>query len=145
MAPSVSPQHLKRCSRWKKRLAWEPAAVSSNCARLEDDINDLYQEDTHFIHALHVLKRVKALNKDQGLGFVVGGQVITKRTLWILGTGLYSALAVFGPTLEGELGLTASLAGGAQHASCEFGWTFADDVCFKLFGDGVLGQPRSRT
>ena len=122
-------------------LAWEPAAVSSNCAKLEDDINDLYQEDPAFVRALHVLKSVQSLNKQQGLGFVVGGQVVTKRTLWILCTGTYSALAVFGPTLEGELGLTASLAGGAQHASCEFGWTFADDSCFKLFGDGVLGQP----
>eukprot|EP01046_Picozoa_sp_COSAG06_P026994 COSAG06_NODE_2358_length_7012_cov_4.376826_1_plen_654_part_00 len=124
-------------------LAWEPAAASSNCARLEDDINDLYLADPAFVRALHVLKGVKALNKDQGLGFVAGGQVITKRTLWMLGTGIYSALAVFGPTLEGELGLTASLSGGAQHASCKFGWTVADDACFKLFGDGILGQPLS--
>ena len=124
-------------------LAWEPAAASSNCARLQDDINDLYLADTHLVHAQHVLKGVKALNKQQGLGFVAGGQVITKRTLWMLGTGIYSALAVFGPTLEGELGLTASLANSAQHVSCEFGWTFADDSCFKLFGDEILGPPLS--
>jgi hypothetical protein len=122
-------------------LAWEPAAVSSNCAKLEDDINDLYGEDQGFIRALNSLKYVQSLNKQQGLGFVVGGQVVTKRTLKILATGIYSAIVVFGPTLETELGLAGGSCGSAQHAACDFGWTFADDSCFKLFGDGVLGVP----
>eukprot|EP01046_Picozoa_sp_COSAG06_P037869 COSAG06_NODE_4317_length_4368_cov_3.983134_1_plen_652_part_00 len=121
-------------------LAWDPAAVSSNCAKLEDDINHLYLEDPAFVRAQHVLKGVQSLNKQQGLGFVAGGQVITKRTLWMLCTGIYSTLGVLGPMLEGELGLAAG-ASGAQHAACDFGWTFADGACFKLFGDGVLGQP----
>eukprot|EP01046_Picozoa_sp_COSAG06_P007568 COSAG06_NODE_371_length_16707_cov_57.805576_12_plen_279_part_00 len=51
-------------------------------------------------------------------------------------------MVAFGPTFLGEVGLKgANGASSAQHASCEFGWTFADDTCFKLFGDGILGQP----
>ena len=122
-------------------LVADPATASSKCAKLEDDINALRGEDLDFTRAHWLLKYVQSLNKQQGLGFVVAGQVITKRTLWMLATGIYSALAVFGPTLEGELGLAGSCAGGAQHAACDFGWTFADDACFKLFGDGILGQP----
>ena len=52
---------------------------------------------------------------------------------------MYSIVLFFGPTVLGEAGLEAS--SGAQHAACEFGWTFADDSCIKLFGDGVLGEP----
>ena len=36
--------------------------------------------DPTIVRAMHVLKGVNALNKDQGLGFAAGGQVITKRT-----------------------------------------------------------------
>jgi hypothetical protein len=75
-------------------------------------------------------------------GFVVFGQVVTKRTLWVGGSAFYGMMVAFGPTLLGEAGLASTCgAGGSQHASCEFGWTFADDACFKLFGDGVLGEP----
>jgi hypothetical protein len=117
-------------------LAWEPAAASSNCAKLEDDINDLYLQDPAVVRALNVLKGVQSLNKQQGLGFVAGGQVVTKRTLWMVGTGIYSALVVFGPTLEGELGLEAACGGaGGGQGECPFGWTFADGACFQIFGD----------
>ena len=124
-------------------LAMEPAAASSKCARLEDDINALCGRDSCYVPGMMFLKHIKALNKDQGLGFVVGGHVVTKRTLKLLATGMYSAIAVFGPTLLGEVGLAASCSGGAQHAACDFGWTFADDACFKLFGtsNGVQGEP----
>lgn len=121
-------------------LAAEPAGASTMCARLENDINDLYAEDPAFVRAMHILRHLKALNKDQGLGFVVGGQVITKRTLWVLGTGIYGVLVAFAPTFASETGLSGSC-GDAQHAACNFGWTFADDSCFKLFGDNVLGVP----
>lgn len=45
-------------------------------------------------------------------------------------------LVVLPPQLQriGALGET-------QYAACDFGWTFADDACFKVFGDGILGQP----
>jgi hypothetical protein len=115
--------------------------VSSKCAKLEDDINDLFAEDPAFVRAINVLKHIQSLNKQQGLGFVCGGQVVTKRTLWVLCTAIYSTLAVVMPTIEGELGLSPSCYSGAQHASCDFGWTFAGNACFKLFGDGVLGEP----
>ena len=117
--------------------------MSSSCARLEDDINALYLADPAFVRALHVLKSMQSMNKQQGLGFTTGGQVATKRTLWMVATGIYSTVAVVWPLLQGEIELMSSLASGAQHASCEFGWTFGDDTCFKLFGDGILGQPLS--
>ena len=61
---------------------------------------------------------------------------MTKRTLWLGASSLYSILVAIGPTLLGEAGLDAACgSGGSQHASCDFGWTFADDACFKLFGD----------
>jgi hypothetical protein len=88
-------------------LPWEAVAASSNCAKLEDDINDLCLADPAFVRAAHVLMRVQSMNKQQGHGFVAGGQVVTKRTMWILSTAIYSAfstLAVFGPAGEGELG-----------------------------------------
>ena len=70
------------------------------------------------------------------------GQVVTKRTLWVGGSAFYGMIVAFGPTLLGEAGLASTCgAGGSQHASCDFGWTFADDACFKLFGDGVMGEP----
>ena len=50
-------------------------------------------------------------------------------------------MVAFGPTFLGEVGLEGANCATGQHASCEFGWTFADDTCFKLFGDGILGQP----
>jgi hypothetical protein len=88
------------------------------------------------VRALNVLKGIQSLNKQQGLGFVAAGQVVTKRTLWMVGTGIYSALVVFGPTLEGELGLEAACGGaGGGQGECPFGWTFADGACFQLFGD----------
>ena len=121
-------------------LSWDPADASSKCARLEGDINALCGRDSSFAPGMRFLRHVKALNNDQGLGFVIGGQVVTKRTLKILATGVYSGIAVFGPTIMREVGLAGSCAGGAQHAVCKFGWTFADDACFKKFGDPVLGQ-----
>ena len=70
------------------------------------------------------------------------GQVVTKRTLWVGASAFYGMMVAFGPTLLGEAGLASTCGvGGSQHASCEFGWTFADDACFKLFGDGILGEP----
>ena len=62
------------------------------------------------------------------------GQVMTKRTLWVGGSAFYGMIVAFGPTLLGEAGLASTTcgAGGSQHASCDFGWTFADDACFKL-------------
>jgi hypothetical protein len=120
-------------------LAVDPAAASSKCAKLEDSINLLSARDTSFAPGMRFLKNVQALNKQQGLGFVVGGQVITKRTLWLAMTTMYGAVAAFGPTLLGEAGLAASC-GTHQHAACDFGWTFADDACFKLFGDSLLAK-----
>eukprot|EP01051_Picozoa_sp_SAG22_P025270 SAG22_NODE_7406_length_742_cov_36.537455_1_plen_210_part_10 len=68
---------------------------------------------------------------------------MTKRTLWLGASSFYSIMVAFGPTLLGEAGLEVACgSGGSQHASCASGWTFADDACFKLFGDGVLvGEP----
>ena len=117
-------------------LAMDPAAVSSKCARLEDDINALCGEDTSFAPSMHFLKHLKALNKDQGLGFVVFGQVVSKRTLCLTASTIYSVVVLFAPTLLQELGLEAACgAGGGKVGECPFGWTFADDTCFQLFGD----------
>ena len=49
-------------------LAIDPAGVSSKCARLEDEINDICGEDTSFIPADIFVKFLKRQNKDQGLG-----------------------------------------------------------------------------
>lgn len=66
------------------------------------------------------------------------GQVVTKRTLWLATTAAYGVMAAFGPTLLTEAGLRASCGGTeGQHAACPYGWTFADDTCFKLFGNGM--------
>lgn len=63
----------------------------------------------------------------QGLGFVVFGQVITRRTLWIALSDVYGVMVAFGPTFLGEVDLSAGGA-GAQHANCPFGWTHADNL-----------------
>jgi len=63
-------------------------------------------------------------------GFVVFGQVTTRRTLWIALSGIYGVMVAFGPTFLGEVGLGSGGA-GAQHANCPFGWTHADNSCFK--------------
>ena len=63
-------------------------------------------------------------------GFVVFGQVTTRRTLWIALSGVYGVMVAFGPTFLGEVGLSSGVA-GAQHANCPFGWTHADNSCFK--------------
>ena len=74
-------------------------------------------------------------------GFVVFGQVVTKRTLWLATTAAYGVMVAFGPTFLGEVGLGASCGVGGQHAACPYGWTFADDKCFKLFGDDGIAEP----
>lgn len=124
-------------------LVLGPAAASSKCAKLEDSINLLSVRDTNFAPATNFLKNLKALNKDQGLGFVVAGQVVTKRTVWLAMTAMYGVVAAFAPTYLGEVGLATSCVAGSstQHPACEFGWTFANNKCFKLFGDGVIGEP----
>ena len=69
---------------------------------------------------------------------MVFGQVVTKRTLWLATTAAYGAVVALGPTILGEVGLEAACGGaGGQHAACSYGWTFADDTCFKIFGDGI--------
>jgi hypothetical protein len=110
---------------------------------MEENLNRILSVDLRMHDRVFpLLSMLRGLNKQQGLGFVVGGVVITRRTLWLVLSGLYGLSATVGPTLLGNLGLEATCTrGGAQHASCDFGWTFADDACFKLFGDGVLGQP----
>ena len=46
------------------------------------------------------------------------------------------------PTLLGEVGLEPSCGGaGSQHASCPFGWTYADGSCFRLYGDDGFVSP----
>ena len=123
-------------------LAMDPATASSRCARLEDDINALCQEDPGFTRGINFLKTIKALNKDQGLGFVVGGQVTTGRTLYLAATGIYGMVVAFGPAFMGEVGLAGSCgASGGSHPNCPFGWTYADDACFKLFGDDIINTP----
>eukprot|EP01046_Picozoa_sp_COSAG06_P029243 COSAG06_NODE_2697_length_6436_cov_8.420546_3_plen_654_part_00 len=123
-------------------LAMDPAAVSSKCARLEDDINTISNEDPGFTRAMVFVKSVQSLNKQQGLGFVVFGQVVTKRTLGLAASTIYAVAVAVSPTILAEAGLEPSCgAGGGQHGSCEFGWTFADGSCFKLFGDDALGTP----
>eukprot|EP01045_Picozoa_sp_COSAG04_P022723 COSAG04_NODE_2610_length_3859_cov_11.192553_2_plen_660_part_00 len=117
-------------------LAYDPATTSRTCARLEDDLNGLCAMDLSFTRGLNLLKHMKALNKDQGLGFVSGGVVVTRRTLWLAVSAAYALTATVGPTLLADVGLEPTC--GAQHAACPFGWMFADDACFKLFGDGVL-------
>ena len=120
-------------------VALDPANASSGCARLEDDINHLCVEDPSFVRADNFVKSLKRLNRGQGLGFTVFGSVTTKRTLWLVCTGIYGGLAAFGPTLLGELGMGGQVPG--QHSSCPFGWTFAEDACYKLLGDGLLHKP----
>ena len=65
-----------------------------------------------------------------GRGFVVFGQVVTRRTLWLALSAIYGVMVAFGPTVLGEVGLGVNGAGG-QHAACPFGWTYADNSCFK--------------
>lgn len=72
-----------------------------------------------------------------GLGFTVFGQCVSKRTLWLIGSSLYSVVAVAGPAILGNIGLSSSGCNnnaGGQLAHCPFGWEFADDSCFRLFG-----------
>ena len=71
-----------------------------------------------------------------GLGFTVFGQCVTKRTLWLFASSLYSVIAVAGPAVLGDIGLSSSGChdAGGQLAHCPFGWEFADDSCFRLYG-----------
>ena len=122
-------------------LAADPAAASSKCARLMDDINHLCIEDPAFMPAQSFIQSVKRLNRDQGLGFVVGGQVVSKRTLGIVATGIYSIVSIFAPVLLMEVELEAECAaqlGGEQGISCPLGWSLAEGTCFKLFGEPCL-------
>merc|ERR1711969_422047 len=104
-------------------LAYDPATTSGACARLEDDVNALCAMDLSFTRGLNLLKHLKALNKDQGLGFVIGGVVVTRRTLWLAVSAAYGLIATAGPALLGEVGLEPTCA-GAEHAACPFGWTY---------------------
>ena len=60
------------------------------------------------------VRATKGLNRGQGLGFVVLGQVCSKRTLWLIGSGLYAAVGAFGPTLLGEFGLESPASGSGM-------------------------------
>lgn len=64
-------------------------------------------------------------------GFVVFGQVTTRRTLWIALSSIYGGIMAFGPIILGEVGLGGANGAGGQHAACPFGWTYADNSCFK--------------
>ena len=77
------------------------------------------------------------------------GQVVTRRTLGIVLSSVYGVIAVLGPKMLHNSGVCPTIAeisnvcgSGALHSACPFGWTFADDSCFKLFGDKV-GNPLS--
>ena len=59
------------------------------------------------------------------------GQVTTRRTLWIALSGIYGVMVAFGPTFLGEVGVGAANGASGQHAACPFGWTYADNSCFK--------------
>ena len=145
-------------------LALDPATCSSECGRLEDDLNSISASDIMMLpRVFPVLTTLKRLNKDQGLvssphavpvccylreqcrclhGFVVFGMVVTRRTLWLGMSALYGLTITVGPTLLKDVGLEPSCgAGRSQHASCPFGWTYADNGGFKFFGDDVLGPP----
>jgi hypothetical protein len=49
-------------------IVLEPATASSKCAKLEDEINAICNEDPGFLRADGFIKSLKRLNKDQGLG-----------------------------------------------------------------------------
>ena len=49
-------------------LAVDPASASSQCSRLEDEINHISGRDSSFLQATNFVKYLKRLNKDQGLG-----------------------------------------------------------------------------
>merc|ERR1711969_186421 len=98
-------------------LAYDPAATSGACARLEDDVNALCAMDLGFTRGLNLLKHLKALNKDQGLGFVIGGVVVTRRTLWLAVSAAYGLITTVGPLLLADVGLAPSCGGSAQHAA----------------------------
>ena len=51
-------------------IALGPTGISTQCARLEDDINAVCGQDTGFPPATNFLKHIQSLNKQQGLGFV---------------------------------------------------------------------------
>ena len=80
-------------------LAYDPATTSGACARLEDDVNALCAMDLSFTRGLNLLKHLKALNKDQGLGFVIGGVVVTRRTLWLAVSAADGFVGAVGPSL----------------------------------------------
>ena len=75
-------------------VALDPATVSNQCARLEDDINAICGQDLTFARGFNFLRHLQSLNKQQGLGLVVFGVVCSKRTFGVAASGTYGLLVL---------------------------------------------------
>ena len=96
-------------------VALVPANVTARCEILLDRLNNMRPEGDTVLHnrVLELEIYARNTNRGKGLGFVLSGTVISRRTLAQLATALFGVL---GPAMVWLIGLGASDSGDGSGA-----------------------------
>jgi hypothetical protein len=120
------------------------AQITDGCKRLENGILAYCVEDLRMHRVVHpLITTLRSQNGGQGLGFVAGGLVVSRWTVFISTVTTYFAAAVaIAFVLIGQSESVHGFCSAAnqQHMACAFGWTYADGSCYRMFGDAGHGQ-----